>query len=53
MQFALQLTVVTFCSQVSPVNLETLAQMVHLASVDHLVGRETTALLGSLVGETS
>lgn len=50
---ALQLAVVMFCSQVNPVTLEILAQMVHLASVVHLVGRETTALLGSLVGETS
>lgn len=52
-QFVLQLIVVMFCSQVNPVNLVILAQMVHLASVGHLVGRETTALLGSLVGEAS
>lgn len=42
-----------FYSQVKQVNLEILAQMVRLASVVHLAGRETMVLLGSQVGQTS
>lgn len=42
-----------FCSQVNLVNLEIPALMVHPASVVPLVGRETVALPGSLVRESS